>query len=385
MMECRHDDLKDTVETLTETNVSLIAKHHDVFGLAGFADDQGIYYFIPQIVKTLGVSLDVAINLFFGSLLVIGAAVMICCFFAAFKNWILRLISAAGILLLTLLSYLCSDVYITYFFAVAATIPIFVLHTRQSHAFDWRLIVSLAFCGTVIGYCNIIRSHSGTGVLLFLIIWTILNQNILKFQKIFSILALVLFILLPNIHFHIMENKRDQFLTTTNYSFEYISSHPKWHSLYIGLGYIKNKYGIEYDDLNAYKKTLSINPNVKYCSREYEQILKDQVLLILKKDPFFVLKSLASKLIPVMLITLAFFNFGLFFYFYVKPPFKMMFPFIVAGLFYSLFGILTIPSPRFLLGMISIWVILGIYLIGLGLEKFRNEKNRLKDRPLITT
>lgn len=70
-----------------------------------------------------------------------------------------------------------------------------------------------------------------------------------------------------------------------------------WHSMYIGLGFEDNPYGIYYKDECGIAKAKSINPVAEYHSEEYFQILKEEYFKILKNDPQWVLKGYIKKVI----------------------------------------------------------------------------------------
>ena len=167
LMECRENQLQSAIEGLTTTDIPLIAFNDKIYSAAGYGDDEGIYYFIPWIAKTFDLSLKWAINLFFGSQLVGAALIAILCFFMAFKHWSQRSISFVTILLLTWASFRYSDVYITFFFTVTSIIPLFILAEKKSYNFNPKLIALFIISGILAGYSNFIRSHAGTGTLLF--------------------------------------------------------------------------------------------------------------------------------------------------------------------------------------------------------------------------
>lgn len=370
-MDCRQLQLSHTLDGLKETNIPLVEVNGNTYSVAGFPDDPGIYYFVPWIAKSFGISVDQAINVFLGSMLAIGALIAISSFFFLFKHWAPRLISGVIIFLLAVSFYFHSDVYTAFFFAVATIVPAFVLLGQKYPEFKWPLILSIAASGIIIGYSNYIRNHAGNGVLLFLIAWILLNNALKKGGKTVCCLILAIFTLIPSGHFKYLENNRDRFLTTLNPSHPYRSiSHPKWHAIYLGLGYFENNYGIEWKDINALNKVMSINPDSGYYTDEYEYILKNQCLNILKTDPIFILKTVALKIFKLLKKFAFYANLGLLFFFYVRPRARFVVPFLLAAMFYSLPGILVIPIGAYVSGMSSIAAIFGICMIGFGLEKF---------------
>ncbi len=122
----------------------------------------------------------------------------------------------------------------------------------------------------------------------------------------------------------------------------------------------------------SFEKAKSVNPNVVYCSNEYEQILRDQCFLLAKNDPAFVFNTIFTKAAKLCFRFLQFANFGLLFaLFYVRPSIRYVMPFMIAALFYSIPGILTIPVKAYVSGLTSIATIFGIYMICLGIEKYK--------------
>ena len=72
IMPGRYEGLKATIEGYARTGIELIAYndpinlgHDNTIGPAGLTDNLGSYYFIPKFVDVSGVSLDVAIQIFY--------------------------------------------------------------------------------------------------------------------------------------------------------------------------------------------------------------------------------------------------------------------------------------------------------------------------------
>lgn len=381
MMECRQIQLEKTIEGLSLSDVPLVSYHEAQFLPAGFADDLGIYYFIPTLAKAFGLSADQAINLFFGSLLALGALIATTCFFFAFKNGLARSIILLAISLLTWTCFRYSDVYIALFFAVTSTLPFFLLApSLPSKPPPWKWGLAFLCSGIIAGYCNFIRSHSGTGVLLFLLAWLLLNPHFRPREKALYLVTLFLATLLPYLHFHSLENKRDLYLSEMYEGHQPLRiTHPKWHAVYLGLGYLPNKHGITFSDRCAWEKALSIDPTVKNCSPEYGRILRNQVWTIAKEDPLFILKTLTYKVLSILLRVALFSNVGLLLFFYVKPPPQITLPLAITLMFYSLPGILVMPINAYLAGMASVATLFGLYLICSAIEKYRQRRPHAVD------
>lgn len=377
IMQCRKEMLESALRGLDATNISLISSAQGSYFPAGFTDDPGIYYFIPAAAKILGISISFAIDLFFGFLLFFGSFVSLTCFFSLFKHFAARWISAVGIILLTYCAYKFSDVYIAAFFAVTTILPIsLVLSYRQEKI---KTGLFFAFSGLVIGYCNLLRSHSGTGMALYLLLWLLLQTNFSLKTKLFHLLILSAFLVIPNIHFLSLVKARDHFLVKQNPSYTAPSIiHPRWHNIYIGFGYLPNHHGIEYDDSVSNNKALSINPKVVYCSTEYEEILKNACFDLFREDPWFVIRTILSKILKIFSLVLLFANVGVILvFFYVKPTISQILPYLFSGAFYALPGILTMPIKAYVSGLISLVSLFGIYMICLAVQKFKMAKMKV--------
>jgi hypothetical protein len=69
------------------------------------------------------------------------------------------------------------------------------------------------------------------------------------------------------------------------------TGHPLWHTVYIGLGVIPNRYGIYYSDSVAAAYVHKIDPTAQYLSPRYEAILRKRVIKIAETDPGFVARA----------------------------------------------------------------------------------------------
>src|SRR5205823_5534290 len=89
-------------------------------------------------------------------------------------------------------------------------------------------------------------------------------------------------------------------------------AHPFWHSIYIGLGYLRNSDVPEYRDEVGFAKVQALRPEVAYPSTEYEQVLKRETFNLAKRRPFLILANLLVKFLVVSLFCLCAANVGLY-------------------------------------------------------------------------
>ena len=169
------------------------------------------------------------------------------------------------------------------------------------------------------------------------------------------------------------EKNRDGFLASHLADYKpATSSHPFWHSVYIGLGYIPNKYKIQYLDQSGMAAALAVDPKVTLYSEEYNQILKDKIISILKNDFGFIVKVVMAKMAMVLLYIVVFANVGIFLCGKQRPGLSVLFPFLLSGFFYSIPGLLVMPNQRYILGLISLSIVFCVYMSGVWMEKVSN-------------
>jgi len=76
-----------------------------------------------------------------------------------------------------------------------------------------------------------------------------------------------------------------------------METHGIWHNLYIGLGVVGNPFGIIWDDTNGFEHARAIDPNVKYISKHYYDVLRDAYFDLVAQHPFTVARIYAEKLL----------------------------------------------------------------------------------------
>lgn len=130
------------------------------------------------------------------------------------------------------------------------------------------------------------------------------------------------------------------------------------HNLFIGLGNVPNKWGIEYSDLAGYEFARKIDPSTVYASNQHFTILKNLYFQYLKEDPIEVLRiyyekcKLALKYPPFLISALIFPCF--LFTFFLREPLSRrkelpIFLLSTMGvLFFILQGILAHPGKYYI-------------------------------------
>lgn len=182
----------------------------------------------------------------------------------------------------------------------------FVIDTDYYWVQGWTLIVSLALLMLVRGRPRpltlaaalLVASFGdsirfGPGVAAFLVSCAFVLTRIDDWAGRFRMLAFTLlaYVSISGVLMGALVLYRDATVSTT-------PSTPRtfWHSAYIGLGYLPNKYGIRYDDGVGLVAARRIDPHVAYLSPAYSRDVRTLFLRIVRHDPGFVVETYWTKL-----------------------------------------------------------------------------------------
>ncbi len=359
VMGTRRKGLQESLVGLQKTGESLISIRDGQLLIGQNTDDLGAYYFIPRLANSLNLSIDVAINVFYGGLILLAFAVA---FFWILKSLkFSRQIIYPSILLISIsiIAFAIGDVYTASFFSVFFLTPIFLMSLSNKKL--WIKIILFVFIGIVIGFSNFIRSQAALATLIFIFSYLLLSKRIIIKYKIYLSVSLLVGLMIFNLFTNCIFSKRDLFLSTKGVKIEQSNNHVFWHSLYIGLGYLDNEYGIKYKDNIAKDKVSSIDITVEFCSEQYEQLLKNEFFSLIKKDPKFFISTILAKSGVTLLLFLLFSNTGLYYIFLNRKEFPTLIPFVLSLGFSSLPAVLVMPLFSYLIGFLSLTVFMSIF------------------------
>jgi len=379
IMPCRFLSLQSTIDGYERTKTPLISFNDACnlgenagIGPAGLTEEAGAYYFIPKLVELTGLNLEILVYLFYGGIVTFA-------FFAgAIGSWkycstqLGRWISLLGLFILSIVIAGISDIYVVVGASTVSLVP-WLLYVQKHHDFK-RTLIYFIVAGFVIGFSHSVRNHGGTGVLIFIIFSILFTKKYsIKNRASFSA-ALMIGLLVVSIFFGLLMKQRDDYLSTIEYAGPITSQRVFWHNVYYSLGYLNNWYGYddwtdhEPSDTYSVRKVLSINPDVKLFSAEYESILKQEYIKFVKSHPFFVLQTIFAKLGVLLMYVLIFANVGLVLAIYYPQgtQFNLLF---VAGMgFNMLFGLLATPDYQYLMGLFAFATLYGVFSIDYAVE-----------------
>jgi hypothetical protein len=377
IMPARYVDLQSTVTGYMHSGVPLVRERSSLWQPPP-PDDIGIYYFIPKLVSATGWSLQRATDTFFISLLVLGLTGALAGWWLCFESSLARVIAVGVLSVLSAVAYAGGDVYIVAFSVVVIVVPwALYLRRRKTPAITGTVAFTL---GMLVSTADYIRSQSGTAALIFAtIIFAYFPMRHRK-EKLILVSCLLAGVVGPWLLFRSAVNRRNAFLSKVcpQYGHEMNYEHPFWHSVYIGLGFLQNDpvhlsatNTIHYRDEVAFAKVEEIAPGTPYFSKNYEHILRHETLGILVHHPAFVLASLAAKSGVILLAIIISANVGLVAAYTCRKPWPIDIAFWLSIAFSALPGLLVMPTPRYLLGLIALSVSYSIASLGFVVEQRR--------------
>ena len=379
IMPCRYSGLENTLKGYDLTNVHLVAYDdacqvgglRGAFSPAGLGDNIGSYFFIPKLVQLTGIKLEIAIQLVYSGfvfLAFLSAAIAIWLFFQSLSGKLI------GIMALALLSLVIAGIGDNYIFAGAipmAIIPWLIYILKKPPNNIKYLYLFFFLVGVIISVGHLIKSHSGTDVIIFILLGFVFFAKSYSYKQ-KTILILILTLSMASVFswFNSIVDQRIEYFSSIDSNYELSGKRIMWHNIYLSLGYLSNSYGQvdgfefhEPSDTYSVKRALEINPHVKLWSSEYEDILRKETFSFIADHKLFFIKTILVK-IGVMLIYIALFmNIGLVMLFYYNTDIKFHLLFLSGIAFNMIFGVLTSPNYTYLTGLFLFSVLYSIYII----------------------
>jgi hypothetical protein len=357
LMESREIWLKYTIEGFNRSGVSLVAFDGAHFSVAGFGDDPGFYLFVPAFARWLNLQFAVAANLFLLGSVALGVSIGLV---GLVKYTTTRTALAFALWQLawfTILLCFFGDIYVFEGLVVMAVVPwLFYMHDKHQSVRSLALFCVLV--GPVIGTALLIRSYAGISVIILSVGLIGLESGTTKPLRLMAIALLLLSTFVPLLIAQHLYNERDQFLHSQPNSIVYGARHPFWHPVYVGLGFVPNSYVPSYLDKFAIQRAKELVPDARYLSPEYEAALRTEVFRIARTSPFLVLEEVTAKGCVIVVLVVLAFNFGV--VCVTKERGGVMLSFAAAMLFESCVGLLVVPHPKYLFGLIALTALYSV-------------------------
>jgi hypothetical protein len=369
LMSSRYVDLGRAARGMDCTGVPLVAFDGLHYRRAGGEDDPGLFYFVPRLARALHLSLATTVDLTLTGTVLVTTAVGMWGFLLGARTVLARRVGVIAFLLLTMVELVGGDIYVMNAAPAVACVP-WILYFASRRKITAGVLLTFGLAGVTIVMANFFRAYAGMGLALFAVISLTGFYAMKPAAKIVVLAMLLVATAGTQMFLNGLYRQRSAFLgRQRDAAFELKQIHPFWHSVYIGLGYVKNSEIPAYSDSIAATKVQLLRPNTPYLSKEYEQVLKGETLDLARRRPWLILENVFVKLVVVLGFCIAAANVGLYAAGIARKPFWLELAFLVAIAFNSLFGILVVPSPKYLLGMIAFAVLYGAYSIGYASEQ----------------
>jgi hypothetical protein len=259
---------------------------------ANRSDDPGIYLYLPVFGHVTGDKNPLSqLKWFFIGCMALVLLMYPLVFYLLFDSRAVAL--AAPLVVLFGFSFLENrDIYFIEAWAILFGVPLLMLAARG----QWRRrsgLALLAVAALAASFANSVRGHAGTGVALAALAVVLLREHGWRWRAGGAAIVVAAYVAIFPLGF--------KALTTYSYHHVHmpkqteIATHPLWHSMYLGLGYLHNKWGIQWNDSVGIEKAAEIDPTAPYLSPRYEQILRHQYFRIVEDDPGYVARVYALK------------------------------------------------------------------------------------------
>ncbi len=403
LMNSRCSELAGAINGLKYSGKPLIG-YTPAFGVftAGQTDDRGIYYFIPKLASLFNLSLEQAIiasvlMVFVMAFVLAGTGFSL--FFRERKVTLLFLL--LGVPLGRVFFREIGDVYVIPALLALAIMPLAMNFFYQKQAPRFA-VIGLLLVGIVCGYCHTIRAMSSAGVIAFIAVLIVGNQQLWHKTKLKLLGAMCVGVLVALTHFNHVIKDSYQYLSLQNKRFDssvIINRHPLWHSVYIGLGYYPNPFGLRYSDTVGFEKVHSTDPTIGYLSPQYDQVLKNETIgfvlshkLITAKMVFKkALETLGSVCIekkakPLGGVAWVFYQFGLIYLlcslFYFREHLLLHAAFIVSAGMGAVPGVLVVPAYEYVTGFLGVMLLYVVTFLVFAIQndEIRQWLNQLKTK-----
>lgn len=374
MMGCRYKALIKLIAGYAQSGVSLVM--HDGVQLMPFnnADDIGLYYLVPLLVTYFSLSLDQALYLLLHGPIYIGAVISIISLWILYPSCISRCTSLLGVSAITFIATRVLDVYCVSAAAVLLIVPLFLLSMDRVRSL-YVMSTLLFYFGLLAGCANALRMHAGTGVIIFMVVLLAGAPIWQRKYKLFLVSILFIGMVIPNLFFNQVYRHYVSY-TQCRFPAHQVqqNQHVFWHSIYVGFGFLHNEYAIIPADECAIARVGDLDANAVYTSQKYENVLKDEIVRLIRKHPLFVLRTLFAKLGVLFMYLLICANVGLVAAWFFPKPWYIELSFWAALGFNALPGILALPYYGYLFGFIAFAILYGIVSINDALARFRNTR-----------
>ena len=334
---------------------------------AGTSDDQGIYLYLPLLAQVADLDTpEEALKWFYILLFGLLALVTPLIYYGLFGSIFAAVVVGAATVF-HFDFFANSDIYWISGWCYLLAVPLLLLVYEKWNRYSPFLLAGVVAIGS---FATSVRIHAGLPILLGALIVAVLRRRSLVGLAATLAILFLAYLTFGGLLTGVREY-RDHLVGDPGLSERYPTRHPFWHNAYIGLGYLPNRYGIEWNDSVSSEFVQRTDPEAEYLSERYEQILRDEYFRIAREDPGLIVRNVLAKL--GVGLDVARDRFGVVL---VAAPFALFLgamrrrwrrwlliaaPALLLSLPPSL---LTMPFVQYHLGWLGIWAVLWLLLAG---------------------
>lgn len=256
-------------------------------------DAPGVYLYLPLFAHAIALDdAEQALKWFLVGLLALVLVAYPLLFYEIFNS---LLVAAVAPLILLAHEWhfheRVTEIYWLSAWAILACLPVLLLlyvkpWTRLS-------VLGLALVGVLASFATSVRGYAGLPIVIVGALVVLLKQpGWGRRAAVLAVLA-VAYVSVTGAALDGIERTRDARLGETPRAQK---GSPRWHLIYMGLGYLPNDRGIRGGDQMVLRHVRQREPNVAYFSPEYGAAVRSVFLDVLRADPAFVIRTFALKL-----------------------------------------------------------------------------------------
>jgi hypothetical protein len=290
----RGEKLHDSMTVLEHGGPLLLGRRESNGRLyaTDFGDDAGAYVYLPVLSRLFGVAdptrmlRDVYVAL---------VALMIAAYPLIFHRLTGSLLAGFVAPLVGLVCILAMgfvDIYWVAAWGTLVLLPLVFILARDWSRFAFVGLVGIVFLA---GWLSSIRSYSGLGIAIAAAIVLVMRRW--RWWRLLPALALlaVVYVSINTFVFTAIRANRDHWLGSAAKTLDVTSSHTLWHTVYAGLGYLPNRYGLGFLDGVPLAVVEREAPGTPFLSAHYETVVREAYLRFVGDHPGEVIRQYAAK------------------------------------------------------------------------------------------
>jgi hypothetical protein len=249
---------------------------------AADGDDPGSFVVAPALARLLDLrrgtdGLRLVYMLLFG----LGVAIYPLLFFKLFGSLRAALVAPFALLAGLLFVIGNADVYWASGWAVLVLAPIllWIAIRRPRWTAGWLAIVALGA-----SLATSLRAGAGLGVALACLALALIASQGWRSRALSVAVVIAAYLAVTPLGVAAVERYRDAQLSAPLAS-DSPSSHLFWHPLYLGLGFLPNRYGITWRDSIAIAAAQRVDAQAPYPSSAYDHVVRGLFMKALREDP----------------------------------------------------------------------------------------------------